>query len=60
MESIENSNFWRNDALALALAVEYHQVREATPEVVTETAEVFLDWLNGVYTDESEVVFPNG
>lgn len=49
MEPFDEDNYNRHDALALA--VQYHQVREASPEDVTETAATFLDWLNN-YREE--------
>lgn len=49
MEPIDNDNYNRHDALGFA--VQYHLNREGNPEDVTETASVFLDWLQN-YREE--------
>lgn len=49
MEPIDTNDYNRHDALAAA--VQYHSVREATPDDVVDTASIFLAWLNNYKED---------
>lgn len=46
MEPLDDNNYNRHDALGFA--VQYHLNREGTPDQILETAQLFLNWFNGV------------